>query len=422
MNYSMNYKGILGCIITLFCSLVTAQHSKTYADANSQLTSKRMAYYEELHNMGFKDSEIFQDLGNANFLAENYGEAVFWYHKLMDLPTDESTSKGYMERYIHALNKIKSTNLDAPSEQKDWVAEVKADYQLKNDREQLNSNPRSQQKYKELNFLQEDNTNTSQELTFEDLGIEDNLGKDQQKNSKFSYSAPVAVTADGNTAYFSKATYTKPLYGLFSKKQMVHKIFKANKVNGKWQNVEEVALAPNNSSTIHPTISPDGKRLFFASDMPGTFGKYDIYVADIKSDGSFGVAKNLGQKVNTADNDLYPKFGGGSSLFFASEGRDGFGGLDVFMVQVDRKKVSPSVNLGSPINSHKDDFSISLMAKSGMAYVMSNRGDGTNKPQQLAFSYSNDRRKRSLEKKDFKSIEAIQENSNIEYSTSVFEE
>lgn len=381
-----------------------------------------MAYYEELQNMGFKDSEIFQDLGNANFLAENYGEAVFWYHKLMDLPTDESASKGYMERYIHALNKIKSTNLDAPSEQKDWVAEVKADYQLKNDQNQLNSYPRSQHKYKELNFLQKDNTNTSQELTLEDLGIEDNLGKDQQKNSKFSYSAPVAVTADGNTAYFSKATYTKPLYGLFSKKQMVHKIFKANKVNGKWQDVEEVALAPNNSSTIHPTISPDGKRLFFASDMPGTFGKYDIYVADIKSDGSFGVAKNLGQKVNTADNDLYPKFGGGSSLFFASEGRDGFGGLDVYMVQVDRKKVSPSVNLGSPINSHKDDFSISLMAKSGMAYVMSNRGEGTNKPQQLAFSYTNDRRKRSLEKKDFKSIEAIQENSNIEYSTSVFEE
>lgn len=418
----MNYKGILGCIITLFCSLVTAQHAKTYADDSSQLVSKRIAYYEELHNMGFKDSEIFQDLGNANFLAENYGEAVFWYHKLMDLPTDERTSKGYTERYIYALNKIKSTNLDAPFEQKDWVAEVKADYQLNNDREQLSSGPKTQSKYKELNFLQEDNSNTSQALTLEDLGIEDNLSKDKPENSKFSYSAPVAITADGNTAYFSKATYTKPAYGLFSKKQMVHKIYKANKVNGKWKNVEEVALAPNNSSTIHPTISPDGKRLFFASDMPGTFGKYDIYVADIKSDGSFGVAKNLGQKVNTTDNDLYPKFGGGSSLFFASEGRDGFGGLDVYMVQVDKKKVSPSVNLGSPINSHKDDFSISLMSKSGMAYVMSNRGNGANKPQQLAFSYSNGGSKRNLDKKDFKSIEAIQGNSNIEYSTSVFEE
>ncbi|RTE51788.1 cell envelope biogenesis protein OmpA [Arenibacter aquaticus] len=422
MNNSMNYKGILGCFIMLFCSLATAQHSKTYPDESSQLASKRMAYYEELHNMGFKDSEIFQDLGNANFLAGNYGEAVFWYHKLMELPTDESTSKGYTERYNYALNKIKATNLDAPFEQKDWVAEVKADYQLKNDREQPSSRHGTQHKFKELDFLQEDKSNTSQALTMEDLGLEDNLGTDQQKNSKFSYSAPVAVTADGNTAYFSKATYTKPVYGLFSKKQIVHKIFKAKKVNGKWHNVEEVALAPNNSSTIHPTISPDGKRLFFASDMPGTFGKYDIYVADIKSDGSFGVAKNLGQKVNTEDNDLYPKFGGGSSLFFASEGRDGFGGLDVYMVQVDKKKVSPSVNLGSPINSHKDDFSISLMANSGIAYVMSNRGDGTNKPQQLAFSYSNDRNKRNLDKKDFNSLEAIQENSNIDYSTSVFEE
>lgn len=381
-----------------------------------------MAYYEELHSMGFKDNEIFQDLGNANFLAENYSEAVFWYHKLMELPTDESTSQGYTERYIYALNKIKSTNLVEPFEQKDWVAEVKADYQLKNDQKQLNANHKPQRNDKKLDFLQEDNTNTSQVLTLEDMGIENNLDQGAQENSKFSYSAPVTVTADGNTAYFTKATYKKPTYGLFSKKQMVHKIFKANKVNGKWQNVKEVALAPNHSSTIHPTISPDGKRLFFASDMPGTFGKYDIYVADIKSDGSFGVAMNLGQKVNTEDNDLYPNFGEGSSLFFASEGREGYGGLDVYMVQVDKKKVSPSVNLGSPINSHKDDFSISLMANSGMAYVMSNRGGETNKPKQLAFSYSNNGSKPNLDKKDFNSLEAIQNNNNIEYSTSVFEE
>jgi Tol biopolymer transport system component len=244
---------------------------------------------------------------------------------------------------------------------------------------------------------------------------------DQQK-FKFAYNAPIAVTDDGRTAYFSKAVYTKPMYGVFSKKELVHRIFKAEKVNGEWQNIKEVALAPKHFSTIHPTISPDGKRLFFASNMPGTFGKYDIYVADVKKDGSFGIAKNLGQKVNTDDNDLYPKIIGGTSLVFASEGRKGLGGLDVYMVQVDHKKVGTSVNLGTDINSREDDFSISITGKDGMGYVMSNRGESKNQPQRVAFTYSKEKRDRVLEKRQFNILESIDDNTQINYTNTVFEE
>jgi Tol biopolymer transport system component len=258
----------------------------------------------------------------------------------------------------------------------------------------------------------------------EDLGLKNELVSDigDQEKFKFAYNAPIAVTEDGRTAYFSKAVYTKPLYGVFSKKELVHRIFQAEKVNGEWQNIKEVALVPKHSSAIHPTISPDGKRLFFASNMPGTFGKYDIYVADVKKDGSFGIAKNLGQKVNTDDNDLYPKIIGGTSLVFASEGRKGLGGLDVYMVQVDHKKVGTSVNLGTDINSREDDFSISITGKDGMGYVMSNRGESKNQPQRVAFTYSKEKRDRVLEKRQFNILESIDDNTQINYTNTVFEE
>ncbi|MEQ8419296.1 MAG: cell envelope biogenesis protein OmpA, partial [Arenibacter algicola] len=275
-----------------------------------------------------------------------------------------------------------------------------------------------------FNFQQPQETVVSRELTLEDLGLDSEMVADieDKEKSKFAYNAPIAITEDGRTAYFSKAVYSKPLYGVFSKKELVHRIFKANKVNGEWQNIKEVALAPKHYSAIHPTVSPDGKRLFFASNMPGTFGKYDIYVADIQNDGSFSIAKNLGEKVNTDDNDLYPKIIGGSSLVFASEGRKGLGGLDVFMVQVDHRKVGTSVNLGADINSVEDDFSILLTGKNGMGFVMSNRGESKSHPQRVAFTYSKEKRDRVLEKKQFNILESIDDKAQIHYSNTVFEE
>ncbi|TFG74219.1 MAG: cell envelope biogenesis protein OmpA, partial [Flavobacteriales bacterium] len=191
--------------------------------------------------------------------------------------------------------------------------------------------------------------------------------------------------------------------------------------NGQWRNIKEVALAPKHASTMHPTVTADGKRLFFASDMPGTFGKYDIYVAAIQSNGSVGVAKNLGEKVNTDKNELYPNLAGGTTLFFASEGREGYGGLDVFMVQVNNKKVSWAVNLGNPINSEEDDFSIFLMADKGEGYVMSNRGKDNGTITKVAFSYTNKGNNQATEKREYNLLEALNNDLRIDYSSSVFD-
>ena len=188
------------------------------------------------------------------------------------------------------------------------------------------------------------------------------------------YVPNMSITEDGKTAYFSKGTYEKPLYGVFSKKELVYHVYRAENVNGEWTNVTKLAVCPKHYSAKHPTVTADGSRLFFASNMKGTFGKYDIYVADIAADGTPGVSKNLGPKVNTKEDELYPSIYNETLLFFASEGRDGYGGLDLYASQVVNNTLTTSVNLGEHINSNSDEYAIQLSPEKKLGFVVSNRG------------------------------------------------
>lgn len=215
----------------------------------------------------------------------------------------------------------------------------------------------------------------SSQTTFAQMArelINDNI--DGSVSSTEGYMPSMSITKDGKTAYFSKATYQKPLYGVFSKKELLHEVYRAENVNGEWTNITKMDVCPNHYSAKHPTVSDDGKRLFFASNMKGSYGKYDIYVADIKADGSLGVSKNLGPKVNTKEDELYPSIYNGTLLFFASEGRDGYGGLDLYATQVVQNTLTKAVNLGDHINSQSDDYAIQLSPEKKLGFVVSNRG------------------------------------------------
>ena len=192
-------------------------------------------------------------------------------------------------------------------------------------------------------------------------------------------------------------------------------------MNGRWDDIKEIVVCPKYSSAMHPAISHDGKRLFFASDMPGTLGKYDIYVATLQKNGAFGKAKNLGTKVNTKKNDLYPNIVGNSTLFFASEGRDGYGGLDVYMTRISHNRVDLAVNLGSPINSREDDLAVRFKTKEGMGYVMSNRGGNANGVRQVAFSYQT-KQDKAIEQKEYDVLEVLNGALNVDYSSTVFDD
>jgi len=155
-------------------------------------------------------------------------------------------------------------------------------------------------------------------------------------------------------------------------------LFFSHYVNGSWTDPKPF---PYNKVSLysvgHPSISPDGKILYFASDMPGGKGGIDLYYAEIKSDGTFGKPINLGDSINTAGNEEFPNIGLDHQLYFSSDGWPGMGGLDVFKASGSLSKWTKPQNLGTPLNSSMDDFSMvptdSLGSK---GYLASNRSNG----------------------------------------------
>jgi len=260
-------------------------------------------------------------------------------------------------------------------------------------------------------FLPWDNQDTKENFASNNVRLPNTTGE---------YAPPIALTNGGNTAYYSKTTIRKPVTGMFSKKKEIHKIYKADKIAGEWKKITEVAVCPSDYSAKHPAISPDGSRLFFASNMPGTFGEYDIYVATIQKNGMLGQAKNLGSKVNTAKNDVLPNPISNGSLVFASDGRDGYGGLDVYMVEVGQRSVGLAVNMGNTINSSYDEYSVNLLQSDGSGYVVSNRMARGKSTQNVAFNLSD---KPINEKdRDDRFLEAFNTDRRTQYSSSVFED
>ncbi|GAW88641.1 cell envelope biogenesis protein OmpA [Flavobacterium psychrophilum] len=151
-------------------------------------------------------------------------------------------------------------------------------------------------------------------------------------------------------------------------------IFKATKENEKWTNISPVSFNSKEYNTSSPSLSKDGKTLYFTSDMPGTLGKTDVFKVAVNEDGTFGTPQNLGDKVNTEGNELSAFIADNNTLYFASNGKKGLGGLDVFAF--DTTKNTEAVNLGKPVNSEKDDFGFTFNQDQKTAFLSSNRDGG----------------------------------------------
>lgn len=197
-------------------------------------------------------------------------------------------------------------------------------------------------------------------------------------NTKY-HEGLVSFSPDGNTMYFSRESFFEKEYEKDSiskyRYSLLH-LFKAKKSDGKWNNVEGFAFNSKNYSVKNPSVSSDGKTLYFASDMPGGYGLFDIYKASINSDGSLGDAVNLGQKVNTQSQEMFPYISSNNTLYFSSNGHLGLGNLDVFYTKEIDGKMAPVRNVGIPINSNADDFAFSLNEETEEGYVSSNREGG----------------------------------------------
>lgn len=156
-------------------------------------------------------------------------------------------------------------------------------------------------------------------------------------------------------------------------------IYEAELINKRWQKKEKIKSDLEfNYSILHPCINATGNRLYFASDMPGGYGSYDLYYCTIDS-GKLSKPLNLGAEINTEGMELYPSMANDSVFYFSSNGHLGFGGLDIYKVNFTETNTKVVQNLGFPINSSYDDFSFLILEKYKIAYFCSDREGGKGK-------------------------------------------
>ncbi|RSK39854.1 OmpA family protein [Mangrovimonas spongiae] len=187
------------------------------------------------------------------------------------------------------------------------------------------------------------------------------------------HDGPITLSADGKTMIFARDGHSTKMYKKLKRSKVKlgqQGLFKATLIDGKWSNIEPLPFNSTEYSVTHPSLSSDGKTLYFASNMPGGLGDTDIWRVSVNGN-SYGEPENLGSRVNTAGKEGFPFISENHILYFASSGRQGFGGLDIF--KVDLSKNDNAINLGNGVNTKSDDFAFSLNSVMQIGYFSSNR-------------------------------------------------
>jgi outer membrane protein OmpA-like peptidoglycan-associated protein len=200
--------------------------------------------------------------------------------------------------------------------------------------------------------------------------------------NKDFYEAAPCVSPDGKFLYYTANASVKTSYKLNSKKETnfgskglnVLKVFVAENVNGEWINEKELPFNGLDHSCAFPFLSSDGKTIYFASDMNGSKGGFDIYISTQDATGSWSTAKNLSE-LNTIEDEFYP-YVSGENIYFSSRGLPGFGGADIFKASIKNGVAGKPENMGKPFNSSKDDFTFILDPNGKEGFFSSNR-EGT---------------------------------------------
>ncbi len=192
----------------------------------------------------------------------------------------------------------------------------------------------------------------------------------------------VSFSPDEKTMYFSGESIDR-YAGLFKRKFKKDKtgkstinIYAAKLKNDEVISIETLPFNKQNYNFSGPAVSPDGKRLYFSSDMKGTFGKSDLWYVTINSDGSYGKPINLGKEINTEGSEMFPYISSKNILYFSSNGHQGLGMLDIFASQIVKNKFTQVRNIGKSLNSNKDDFCFTINENNNTGFFASNRDGG----------------------------------------------
>lgn len=192
---------------------------------------------------------------------------------------------------------------------------------------------------------------------------------DTELNSDYDEGA-CSFSPDGRTMYLTQCK-SDPSYPRYAT------ICISQRNDASWGKSTELTISKDTlSSFAHPAVSPDGQWLYFSSDMPGGYGGLDIWKIRLGKDGVEGGVENLGNKINTEGDEMFPTFRPNGDLYFSSNGHPGMGGLDIFIAKTDTMGNGYVIeHPGYPLNSEADDFGMTFEGLKNQGYFSSNRGD-----------------------------------------------
>ena len=408
-------------------SLLFAQPEKELEKANEMY--KNFSYvdaikiYERIAQKGFVNQEMLQSLGNAYYYNAEYKKALPWYEQLFQ-EGKYKVKPEYYYRYAQTLKSVgdytqadkmmaKFVELTNANDTRAALFEENKDYQtvIKNNsgRFRLNNASINTENSEYGTALYGDKivfagatdarkakhgvsqwTGESFYDLYEAEHFDQKLGNrkpfSSSVNTQFNESTPV-FTKDGNTMYFTRNNYVNKKLGSDIENTILLKILRATKdKNGNWGDIVEVPFNSDQYNVAHPALSPDEKYLYFASDMPGSFGNSDIFRVEILGDNQYGTPENLGNIINTAGRESFPYISKDNVLYYSSDGIPGLGGLDIFAVKFNADgSTSKPVNIGMPGNSADDDFCFVFNSDSKIGFLTSNRPGGKGKDDIYSF-------------------------------------
>ncbi len=190
---------------------------------------------------------------------------------------------------------------------------------------------------------------------------------EDEVNTEYDEGTP-SFSPDGNTMYYTYCAQDP-------EGPRTAEIYISTRSSAKWGKGTRATIVKDSVTALgHPSISPDGKYLYFVSDAVGGFGGKDIFRARVAGN-DFGPMENLGEEINTPGDEMFPYVRDAVTLYFASNGHPGMGGLDLFKATQDSTGKWKVENLGAPINSMADDFGITFAGKEERGFFCSNRND-----------------------------------------------
>jgi hypothetical protein len=347
------------------------------AECHLRLNQPEQAEYWYATVVKFLNIDPVNYYNYAQALKSNghYDEAEKWMDRYLTTINRSGSSKSnisdFARKFAYDMDRYKVTAVSTNSEVSDfgptWCGETKLIF-VSSRRETVGIKRRAG--YNNQPFL---DLYSADIMPSGDMGGVRSLKGDV--NSKL-HEGPATCSSEGHVIYFTRNDLIQGKSQRSNEGVHHLNIYLAKRSGDSWGDITQFKFNKSSYSVGHPTISEDGTRLFFASDMPGGQGGADIYYCELV-EGQWTEPMNLGTGINTDQDELFPYIAADATLYFASNGHPGLGGLDVFAApRQSDGGYELSINMGAPVNSPRDDFGLIIDRLGKRGYFSSNRPGG----------------------------------------------